>query len=82
VSGDVTITISEMIVGAWRRRELRAHLRACRVLGAQVHESELWGLLESVITIRAVGTLDQLAPLTRYLRATGSAPLPLEPKED
>lgn len=64
----MTVTIPHLNAGVLRRRELRAVIAACRVLGAEVESAEQRGLLDSIFAIRAVGTRDQLAPLFRLMR--------------
>lgn len=64
----MTLTVPQLTAGVLRRRELRAVIAACRVLGAEVESAEQRGLLDSIFAIRAVGTREQLGPLFRLMR--------------
>lgn len=60
-------------VGALLRRDLRAAIRAAETLGAEVEWSGTKGLLDSMFTIKATGTLAQFAPLLDFICSTSSS---------
>lgn len=62
---EMTLTYRELRAGALWRRTVRHAIRASRVLGAEVHFAEQWGLLGSTFTIRGTGTEESLKPLMR-----------------
>ena len=64
---EMTVVFPDLRAGAMWRRRVRHAIRSARVLGAEVHATEHWRLLDSRFTIRAVGTEEAVAPVMALL---------------